>query len=112
MLPFVALFLTTTVLVMVLGSRQKSSSDRVYGLASTALLAFLAAALIFFTQGTLFFPANAAMFAILVFAYGVIVRFASEEDERPAVFRLESLKARETWIVAALTAALVSGFRL
>ncbi len=115
MLPFIALFVTVAVLVLFLGSRQRSNNSS-YGLAATALLVLLAVASTFFTRGTVFFPAAALVFAILVLTHRLVVlRFSSDDGEPgpPSSFiRKEPLLAHETWIIAALTAGLVSGFRL
>ena len=116
MMHLIALFVTVAVMVMFLGSRQRSDNDR-YGLASAALLVILAVTLACFTRGTVFFPASALAFAILVLAHRVIVvRFSTppdEENQSPTtIVRKEFLRAHETCIASALTAALVSGLRL
>ncbi len=115
MMHFVAFFITIAVLVMFLGSRQRADRDR-YGIASTVLLVGLAGISALLTRGSLFFPAAALSLAILILGHRLMVnRFIATEEpqEAPApVVRQENLRAHETWIVAALTAALVSGLRL
>ena len=114
MMHLIALFVTVAVVVMFLGSRQRNDND-FYGLASTALLVILAITSACFTSGTVFFPASALAFAILVLAHRlIVVRFSSDEDDTwsAAIVRQEMLRAHETCVASALTAALVSGLRL
>ena len=112
MIHFVALFITVSVLVMFLGSKQQKSFDR-YCIASTPLLTLLAASAVVYLHGTIFFSASALALALLLLVHRTILGFAKQAD---ILSVSECLPFRtlthETWIVAAVTAGMVSLLRL
>jgi hypothetical protein len=116
MMHFMALFITAAVLVMFLGSKQQRSLDR-YSLASALLLSSLALSSAFLLKGTIFFPASALAFALLLLVHRSIVSFAQHVELPQSApecspFRPRDACTHETWIVAAVTAGLVSLLRL
>lgn len=118
MMHFTALFLAVAVLVMFLGSKQQKGLDR-YGVASTVLFAALALASAAMLHGTLFFPAAALSLAILLLVHRAIVHVAACNsptlDTAPPgcpMFCCKDACHHETWIIAAVTASMVSMFKL
>jgi len=118
MMHFMALFITVAVLVMFLGSKQQRSLDR-YSIGAITLLASLAIASVILLRGTIMFPASALSLALLMLIHRSIVNFAQNSDllPQPAAqqcipFRAADASHHETWIVAAVTAGVVSLLKL
>jgi hypothetical protein len=113
MIHFVALFITVSVLVMFLGSKQQKRFDR-YCIVSTALLGLLALAAVVYLHGTIFFSASALALALLLLVHRAIIGFAKQADVLSAseCMPFRDAFTHETWIVAAVTAGMVSLLRL
>jgi hypothetical protein len=114
MIHFIALFITVSVLVMFLGSRQQKNNDK-YSIAAVVLMLILAVLSTILLHGTIFFPASAFALAILLLIHHTIIHIDSDfSDEQCscAPFQCKDASNHETWVVAALTAGLVSVFRL
>jgi hypothetical protein len=113
MMHFLAFFITTTVLIMFLGSRQQRMTDR-YGIAVTILLALLTIAATVMLHGTVFFAAAAFAIALLVAAHHVIVSFNAEDaPERCTLFQGKAQGTfHEVWITATAVAGVVSMLKL
>jgi len=113
MMHFLAFFMTTTILIMFLGSRQQRMTDR-YGIAATVLFALLAITSTAMLHGTVFFAAAAFATALLVAAHHVIVSFRSEDaPERCTLFQNKPTGTfHELCITAAVVAGVVSMFKL
>ena len=113
MMHFIAFFITVSVLVMFLASKQKSVTDK-YGIASTVLFVLVSVAGTIMLHGTLMFPAAAFALSLLLCVHHIIASFNVEEI--PSHFTLFQGKSdtayHETWIVAALVAGIVSVFKL
>ena len=114
---FIAFFITISVLVMFLGSKQKTPFDR-YALSTSLLFSSLTVASAALLQGTLFFPGAALALALLLVVHRAIVHIADINPDLPAepswsvLFRCRDACHHETWVIAALTAAVVSVLRL
>ena len=113
MIHFVALFITVAVLVMFLGSKQQKSLDR-YCIASTTLLVSLALTSVVYLHGTIFFSASALALALLLLIHRSIIGFAKQGDMLSAseCMPFKDTFTHETWIIAAVTAGMVSLMRL
>ena len=118
MLHFVVFFITITILVIFLATKQRKPLDR-FCLTAIVLLTFLAATSIVLLHGTNLFPASAFALAALVLAHRSIVHFPPElhslDGEGASPGNACMATARETsnhgtWVVAALVAGLVSAF--
>ena len=113
MMHFVAFFITISVLVMFIGSRQQRAKDK-YGIMALVLFTVLAITGTVLLQGTVFFPATAFAMALLVGVHHIIVNFNSEEaPERCSLFQgKQEGSYHEMWIVACVVAGVVSTLRL
>jgi len=112
MINFIALFTTFSILIMFLACKQKKPLDR-YGIACGILFLALTVVSTAQLQGTIFFPATAFALALLLGVHHIITNMNGPEGT-PALslFKQEDCAYHETWIVAAVTAGLVSMFRL
>jgi len=112
MIHLVALFTTFSILIMFLACKQQKPRDK-YGIACGILFATLAITSTAQLQGTLFFPAAAFALALLLGVHHIITNLNGPEGTPTLnLFRQEGCEYHETWIVAAITAGLVSMFRL
>ena len=117
MMHFVAFFITISILVMFLGSKQKSNYDQ-YGVAAITLFTLLALTGTLLLHGTIFFSATAFAMALLLCVHHIISHFSNNpESERFTLFQNNNNPPKEpswqeTWIVAAIVAGVVSMLRL
>jgi predicted tellurium resistance membrane protein TerC len=111
MMHFIAVFITASVLIMFLGSRQQRTTDR-YGIAVSVLFSLLAITSTVMLHGTIFFPATAFATALLVAAHHIIVSFSAEDaPERCTLFQGKG-SYHELWIVGTVVAGTVSVLKL
>ena len=109
---FIAVFITISILVMFLGSKQQKSLDK-YSIASVLLFILLAAVGIALLHGTIFFAAHAFATALLLCVHHMISNFHAEDSlERCSLFKGKTVLQHETWIVAAVVAGAVSMLKL
>jgi len=119
MMHYVAFFITTAVLVMFLGSKQRRMYDR-YAITTYVLIIALACTSVVLLHGTSLFPAAALALALLLLVHRSITQFAADatplllhsDDSQCALFHPRDACTHETWVIAALTAAIVSALRL
>jgi hypothetical protein len=117
MLHFVVFFVTITIIVIFLATKQRKPLDR-YCLTAVALLCVLATTSAVLLQGTNLFPASAFALAALLLVHRSIVHFPDELGEGvvgPGVFscagcatRSKDVSNHGTWIIAAFVAGAVS----
>ena len=108
---FVAFFITVSVLLMFLASKQQRVTDK-YGIASTVLFVLITISGTLLLRGTIMFPATAFALSLLLCVHHIIASFNTEEN--PGRFELFQGKGsyHETWIVGTLIAGVVSIFKL
>ena len=112
MIHFLALFLTDSLLVMFLGTKQQKPGDK-YAIAAGVLLAILACSTAAVLGGTDMFAPAAFAIALLQIVHHLIVNFNSDaEQDKCAPFRCNPARGHFTGIAAAVTAGLVSMLRL
>ena len=116
MLHFVVFFITITILIIFLATKQRKPLDR-FCLTAIALLCLLTITSIVLLHGTNLFPASAFALAALLLAHRSIVHFPPDLDAATADHSNNTCTAtvRETanhgtWIAVALVAGLVSVF--
>jgi len=114
MIPFVVFFITITILVIFLATKQRKPLDR-FCLTAIFLLCVLAATSVVVLHGTNLFPASAFALAALLLAHRSIVTFPPDLDAAESVPSSCATAARDasnhsTWVVAALVAGVVSAF--
>jgi hypothetical protein len=117
MIHFVVFFVSITILIIFLATKQRKARDS-FCLSAIFLLCMLAATSIVLLRGTNMFPASAFALAALILAHRSIVHFppelGSDEDNhwRPssAVNAAHDALNHSTWVVAAFVAGAVSAF--
>ena len=102
---------------MLPGSKQKTLFYR-YALSTSFLFSTLTVASAALLLGTIFFSGAALALALLLVVHRAIVYIANTNPDLPAepscsvMFRCSDACHHKTWVVAALTAAVVSILRL
>ena len=119
MIPYVVFFITTTILVIFLATKQRKPLDR-FCQTAILLLTILALTSIVLLRGTNLFPASAFALAALLLAHRSIVTFPPDLDAGAAeagqglspclAGAARDAGNHSTWVVAALVAGLVSAF--
>lgn len=109
--PFVLLAGGATALILPLGSFQREKGDR-FSLGAVALIVLLAVAGTGMLGWTPFFPLAAATIALVLLAHHTVVHWDHDFGDEAcgcACFQCKDVSNHETWVVAALVAAAVSG---
>jgi hypothetical protein len=109
-----AFFLCIAIVVFFLGYKQKEKLDA-YSIAAVALLILLAGATVTFLGGTPYFPVATICIALIMLIHHAIIHRAtdfSEERCSCAPFQCKDVSNHETWVVALVTAALISFFEV
>ena len=107
-------FLCIAILVFFLGYKQKDKLDA-YSIAAVSLLLLLAGATVTFLGGTPYFPVGAICVALIILILHTIVHRATDFIEEKcgcAPFQCKDVSNHETWVVASVTAALISFFNV
>ena len=108
------LFVCIAIVVFFLGYKQTDKLDS-YSVAAVALIILLAGATITFLGGTPYFPVAAMCIAVILVIHHTIVHRTtdfSEEKCSCAPFQCKDVSNHETWVVASVTAALISLFNV
>jgi len=124
MLHFVVFFITITILIIFLATKQRKPFDR-FSFTAMMLLSVLAATSIVFLHGSDLFPASTFALAVLILIHRFIVQYPVDLDSgnvRSGMcmelgggmcmsMALEA-STHSTWIVAAFVAGIVSAFKV
>ena len=128
MLHFVVFFITITILIIFLATKQRKPFDR-FSFTAMMLLSVLAATSIVFLHGSDLFPASTFALAVLILIHRFIVQYPVDLDSgnvRSGMcmgmelgvgggmcmsMALEA-STHSTWIVAAFVAGVVSAFKV
>lgn len=108
------LAICVSIVVLFLGCKQEQPHDA-YSVAAVTLITLLAAVFVCFLGTTDVFPLASFYVAILlVIHHAVIHRSTDFADERcaSALFQCKDVGNHETWVVAAVTATVVSFFHV
>jgi hypothetical protein len=114
MLHLVALYVTIAILVLFLGTKQEENLDKAC-IAAMVLVGVFAAMSVIMLHGTPFFPLGAFSTAVLLLLHHTIIHYKSEfpgERCSCAPFQCKDVGNHETWIVASVTAGVVSLFQI
>lgn len=107
-------FVCIAIVVFFLGYNQKEKLDS-YSIAAVSLIALLAGATVTFLGGSPYFPAAALSTALILLVHHAIVHRATDFGEEKcscAPFQCKDVSNHETWVVASVTAALISFFNV
>ncbi len=103
------------VMLILLGFFQKRHHDR-FSAAATLLMCASGACAVLLYRGTDFFPAATFGCAALVLIHGTMVHFplteCTDQIYSCPAFRFRCVCNHETWVLVAITAGLVSAFRM
>ena len=124
MLHFVVFFITITILIIFLATKQRKPFDR-FSFTAMMLLSVLAATSMVFLHGSDLFPASTFALAVLILIHRFIVQYPVDLDSgnvRSGMcmelgggmcmsMALEA-STHSTWIVAAFVAGVVSAFKV
>ena len=114
MVHIIAFYVTIAILVMFLGTKQENNMDRVC-IAAMSFVGLFALITVILLRGTPYFPLGAFATATLLLLHHAIVHRNSEfPDEKCscAPFQCKDVGNHETWVVAAVTAGLISLFQI
>ena len=112
MIHFLALFVTVSILVIFLGTKQQKPSDR-YCIAAALLIALLGITAVALLHGQVMFPPAAFAIALLIGAHHMVTHYNSQAEEDLCVpFRCGRDSPHRTWIVAAVVAGTTSALRI
>jgi hypothetical protein len=114
MVHLIAFYVAIAILVLFLGTKQDKNLDKAC-IAAMSLVGLFAVITVIFLHGTPYFSLGAFATAILLLLHHAIVHRTSEfADEKCscAPFQCKDVGNHETWIVAAITAGLISLFQI
>ena len=110
----IALYVAISILVLFLGTKQEKNLDKPC-IAAMVLVAIFAIVAVIMLHGTSYFPLAAFGTALLLLFHHTIVHYNTDFTEERcscAPFQCKDASNHETWVVAAITAGLVSLFQV
>lgn len=114
MVHLIAFYVAIAILVLFLGTKQGENLDKAC-IAAMTLVGLFAAITVIFLHGTPYFSLGAFATAILLLLHHAIVHRNSEftnEKCSCTPFQCKDVGNHETWIVASITAGLISLFQI
>ncbi len=114
MIHLIAFYVAIAILVLFLGTKQEENLDKAC-IAAMTLVGLFAAITVIFLRGTPYFSLGAFATAILLLLHHAIIhRNSNFSEERCSCtpFQCKDVGNHETWIVAAITAGLISLFQI
>ena len=103
-----------SIVVLFLGCKQEAARDA-YAIAAITLITILAAIFVCFLGTTDLFPLASFYIAILLVVHHAVIHRATDFTEErcaSALFQCKDVGNHETWVVAAVTATVVSFFHV
>lgn len=114
MMHILVFFICVSIVVLFLGYMQAGALDR-YSIAGISLICLLALVSVGVLGGTEFFAPTAFYIALLLLLHHAIIHRTTDFGEEKcacAVFQCKDVKNHETWVVASVTAGVVSFFNV